>query len=55
MVHERLGLSGLPVVYKFTKEINLLTCTVFKMSLEKTKTFCGAEGARRAFSFCLGD
>ncbi|KRY95579.1 hypothetical protein T11_17357 [Trichinella zimbabwensis] len=28
---------------------------VFKMSLGKTKTFGGAEGTRRAFSFCLGD
>lgn len=34
--------------YKITKEIILLTAwTVFKMSLGKTKTFCGAEGEGR--------
>jgi hypothetical protein len=48
-------MSGFPVAYTFTKEIDLLTLTVFKMSLGKTKPFRGAEGARRAFFFCLGD
>jgi hypothetical protein len=38
-------------VYKRDKFVNLKS----KMSLGKTKTFCGAEGARWAFSFCLGD
>jgi hypothetical protein len=30
-------------------------CNFSSVSLGKTKTFHGAEGARRAFPFCLGD
>lgn len=51
-----VDMSGFPITYKFIKEINLLTTwTVFKISLGKVKTFLWSKGARRAFSFCLGD
>lgn len=51
-----VDLPGFPEVYRFTEEVNLLTTrTVFTVSIVKTKIFCGAKGASRAFAVCLGD